>query len=72
MKIETKVVINGKPCTQAFSKGAFKVFSVDSEVTDMETLYFVNGETVLFEQVITADCGQNTGFIAGIDYKGFN
>ncbi len=72
MKIETKIVINGKPCTQVFSKGAFKVFSVDSSMSDMETLYFVNGETVLFEQVIKADCGQNTGFISGIDYKGFN
>jgi hypothetical protein len=72
MKIEMKVVINGKPCTQVFSKGQFKVFSVDSEMSDEDTIYFVNNDTVLFEQVITADCGQNVGFISGITYKGFN
>jgi hypothetical protein len=72
MKIETKVVIDGKPCTCVFSKGTFKVFCVDSLEQDIETLYFVNNETVIFEQVIRADCGQNTGYISSIDYRGFN
>jgi hypothetical protein len=35
-------------------------------------IYFVNNETVIFEQVIRADCGQNTGYISSIDYRGFN
>jgi len=72
MKIETKTVIDGKPCTKVFSKGQISVFSVDCDETDTETVYFVNGETVLFRQVITADCGQNTGYISSVDYKGFN
>ena len=74
MKIETKVVIDGKPCTQVFSKGSFKVFCVDSleAKTDIEILYFVNNETVIFEQVIMSDCGQNMGYISSIDYRGFN
>jgi hypothetical protein len=72
MKIETKVVISGKPCTQVFSKGEFKVFSVDLDDSAYEHIYFVKGDTVLFEQLITADCGQNVGYISSIDYKGFN
>ncbi len=72
MKIETKVVIGGKPCTKIFNKGAISVFSVDSDESDTDVLYFVNGETVLFEQKITADCGQDTGYISGIEFRGFN
>ena len=72
MKIEMKVVIENRPCTKVFQKNDITVYSVDTEVTDEDVLYFAKGDKVLFKQTITADCGQNVGYISGIDYEGFN
>ena len=72
MNVEMKVVINGRPCSKVFQKNDIIVYSVDNCDSSEEILYFAKGEKVLFMQTINADCGQNTGFISGIDYEGFN
>ena len=72
MKIEKKVVIDGKPCTQIFQKGDNFVFQTDNDEIRFVTLFFVKGETVLFKQEISADCGQNEGYISSIDFEGVN
>jgi hypothetical protein len=72
IKVITKAVIDGKPCSKVFQKGDLSVYQVD--INDCSEgrrlLYFAKGENVLFKQDISAGCGQNVGYISGILFQG--
>lgn len=69
MKIEKRIVIEGKPCSEVFKYGDIIVYEVDTDDRDSSLLYFARGDTVLFSQTINADCSQNTGFISELSFN---
>lgn len=69
MKIEKRIVIDGKPCLEIFKYDNIIVYEVDTDLRDSTLLYFARGDIVLFSQTINADCSQNTGFISELSFN---
>jgi hypothetical protein len=72
MEIVTKVVIDGCVVSEVFRKNDIIVYELDSNDDANTMLYFVKGSKVIFTQEISADCGQNTGYISGVSFNGVN
>ena len=69
MKIETRVVIAGKPVTEFFRKDDIVVYIDDDKYDDQACLYFTKGDTVLFKLDVGADYGQAMGYISHLQFS---
>ena len=71
MKVESVFSIDGNVVEKVFTKGSIDVYEY-SNGNDEKVFYFVQNGNVIFNQHITADCGQNYGYIDTVDFKEIN
>lgn len=71
MKIQNVVTIDGNIVDKIFQKGDLSMYQHEISYNH-SVIYFVKNDTVIFKQIIRADCNQNEGLISEIDFEGVN
>lgn len=66
MKVEQNFTIRGKVVVLVSEFGGLKVYSEERE--DSRTLFFVKNSDVIKRLIISADCGQNVGYISQCEF----
>jgi len=69
MIVEKTLSIGGVNVKLHSQVAGFNIYEPCGEDVDEQTLYFVKGQEVLFIQEITADCGQNQGYVKSVEFK---
>ena len=71
MKIKTEMTIDGKAVELMGELPRYKIWKLKSDDDREVQLYFVDNEVVVGTMLIDADCGQNMGYISGIELSSF-
>lgn len=67
-KVKKDYTIDGKIVNKVTTFCGLEVYE-NSKGSDDLTLYFCKQQTVVQTLEVTADCGQNVGYIAGFEFK---
>ncbi len=70
LELVKEFMIGGNVVERETSFSGIDVYRVKSNCDDEAIIYFVKGDKVVQSLKVEADCGQNMGYISGLEFKG--